>query len=173
MVTVAKMLPVQPRCLLPSCWVPGDVANSRLASRIWFWRVKDENCFTDDSVFKWHSPLGCAISTNGLCVCLLSVWDNSEPCHWSTRLSLVIEPCDWSTRLSLVIHLYIKHRVYSWRLGWSTSVRWGSTLSIESFAIFNSTVLPNIWSEQSVCTSLNKNTVTYSKWLMDQSELSR
>ncbi len=44
--------------------------------------------------------------------------------------------------------------------GWSTNLRWGSTLSIETFAIFNSRVLPNIWSEQSACTSLNKNDVT-------------
>ena len=63
------------------------------------------------------------------------------------------------------LHLTCVHRVYSWRLGWSTSVRWGSTLSIETFAIFNSTVLPNIWSDQSGCTSLNKNTATHSNLL--------
>ena len=56
--------------------------------------------------------------------------------------------------------------MYCWRMGWSTSLRWGSTPTIETFAIFNSTcVLTNIWSEQSVCTSLNKNTATNSNLL--------
>ena len=43
-------------------------------------------------IFKCHSPSGCAISTNGLsvCVCVCLCEDNSEPCHWSTQLSLVI-----------------------------------------------------------------------------------
>ena len=55
------------------------------------------------------------------------------------------------------VHWTCVHRVCSWTLGGVTSLRWGSLLNIETFASFNSTcVLPNIWPEQSVCTSLNE-----------------
>ena len=41
-----------------------------------------------------------------------------------------------------------------------------SSLTKETFVFFNSTcVLPNIWSEQSMCTSFNKYAVTHSNLL--------
>ena len=38
--------------------------------------------------------------------------------------------------LSNPLHWTCVHRKYSWRLGWSTSLQWGSTLTIETFVIF-------------------------------------
>ena len=47
--------------------------------------------------------------------------------------------------ISIPLHWTCVHRVYRWRLGWSTSLWWGSMLTIETFAIFNSTcVLPTV-----------------------------
>ena len=55
------------------------------------------------------------------------------------------------------VHWKCVHRVCSWTLCGEPSLRWGSLLNIEKFTSFNSTcVLPNIWTEQSVCTSFNK-----------------
>ena len=79
-------------------------------------------------------------------------------CNWSVWLGL--KGCNPESQIRPYLrHVYwtCVHRVYSWTLGWTTSLQWGSTLTIETFSGINSTfVMLNIWAEQNVCTSLNK-----------------
>ena len=115
-------------------------------------------------IFKWHSPSGWAISTNQLSVCDKTI--SSPVIGW---LSWV-----WLSRCQVsspVIGQRSCVWLYSSTLNMCTeSVQLKVGLINKSpmgvHALYgNSTVLPNIWSEQSVCKSLNKNALTHSNLL--------